>query len=97
VKTRHVVALTALVGGLAFTVFGGEYSTINWWQLKRRVRAERRAVDSLRIDVDSLGRVAVALETDSATQEREARERFGMIRPGERMFVIIRTPAVPRP
>jgi cell division protein FtsB len=41
--------------------------------------------------VDSLGRLAVALEKDPVMQERVARERFGMLRPGEFLYRLVPT------
>jgi cell division protein FtsB len=46
----------------------------------------------LRSAVDSLRRVVNALENDPATQERVAREQFGMIRDGEILYRIIPNP-----
>jgi cell division protein FtsB len=70
-------------------VFGGEYSTRDWLTLVRQVRTERRAVGDLHVRLDSLAALAHALETDPAAQERAARERFGMIRPGEFLYRIV--------
>ena len=67
---------------------GGEYNTRDWWTLRRNLEAEQEAVDRLRVEADSLGKVATALETDSAAQERAARESFGMLRPGEMLYRI---------
>jgi cell division protein FtsB len=46
------------------------------------------AIDSLRIEIDSLRAYAESLETNRETQERVARERFGMIRDGEIVYRI---------
>jgi cell division protein FtsB len=70
-------------------VFGGEYSTPDWLTLVGELRTERSAVQDLHAELDSLGRLAHALETDSATQVRAARERFGMIRPGELLYRLV--------
>jgi cell division protein FtsB len=75
-----------LVVGVAFGAFGGEYGTFDWLQLKRQVREERAAIEQLQVQLDSLRREADALEHDPATQERVAREQFGMIRPGETLY-----------
>jgi cell division protein FtsB len=85
---RRALAMVAVVGGLAFGFAGGEYGTVDWWQLRRDLAAERAALDSLRAETDSLARELRLLERDPATQERIARERFGMIRPGETLFII---------
>ena len=84
----RLVAVTAVVGGLAFGAFGGEYRLIDWLQLKRQVQEEDSAVVALQHDVDSMLAYAEALESDSATQERVARERFGMLRDGEIVYLI---------
>ena len=41
--------------------------------------------------VDSLSRLAVAIEKDPAMQERVARERFGMLKPGEFLYRLVPT------
>ncbi len=87
--------LKRLLGGLAvavmagFAVEGGEYGTLDLLKLKAQVRAERDSIVSLRTQVDSLSRFEKALQTDPATQERVAREVFGMIRPGELLYQVV--------
>ena len=82
----------ALGAGLVLgwvVVFGGEYSTRDWLKLREDLRIERRAVRDLHLALDSLARLAHALETDPATQERVAREHFGMIRHGEFLYRLV--------
>jgi cell division protein FtsB len=86
VTRRYLVALGVGVVGLAFGAFGGEYGTLDWWELRQRVREERRAIERVTAQVDSLGREVEALEQSPAAQERAARELFGMIRPGEVLY-----------
>jgi len=88
VRTGRIVAAIFLVGGLAFGLFGGEYRAIDWWKLKRQVRDERVAIEELQLEIDSLRDYADSLETNRQTQERVARERFGMIRDGEIVYRI---------
>jgi cell division protein FtsB len=82
------LAVFAVIGGLAFGFAGGEYGTLDWWRLERDLAHETTVLDSLRVEIDSLGTEVRLLERDSATQERVARERLGMIRPGEILFLI---------
>ncbi len=82
----RLVALLLIVGGIGFGLWGGLYSTLDWWKLKRRVTDEHKAILRLEAEIDSLTAWAAALESDSATQERVARERFGMIRNGEILY-----------
>lgn len=85
---RILVGLVVLVMAV-FALEGGEYGTTDLVRLKGRVRAEQRAIVRLRYDVDSLSRYERALRTDSATQERVARELYGMIRPGEQLYQVV--------
>ena len=76
----RIIFWLLLIGAFAFALMGGEYSTLDLWhqrQFKQRLAAE---TDSLSRDVDSLRREAKAVLTDRATQERIAREQYGMVR-----------------
>jgi cell division protein FtsB len=79
VLTRIVWTLV-VVGAIAFALQGGEYSTADLYRQYTHKRALRKSVDSLQRLVDSLGRYSKLVQTDSATQERIAREEFGMVR-----------------
>ena len=79
----RIAAVLVIISGIVFGALGGEYSTRDWWALRRQVQEEDSAIAKLQFDVDSLGKVAKALETDPAVQEKVARESFGMLRPGE--------------
>ncbi len=87
-KPGRFLASAVVFGGLAFGYAGGEYSTGDWRTLRDNVAVERAAAARLQVEIDSLRREADALETDPAAQERAARERFGMLRPGEMMYRI---------
>ena len=87
-RVGRVIAVLILVGGLAFGLFGGEYRAIDSWKLKRQVREEKVALAELNLEIDSLRAYAESLETNRETQERVARERFGMIRDGEIVYRI---------
>ena len=81
--------LLALIGlSVYFALFGGEYSVFE----VRRIRAENLQLEQRLTELewanDSLRTWAEALETDSATIERLARERYGMIRAGEVLYRI---------
>ncbi len=69
-----------------YALFGGDYSV---FELRRaRVEREREAavLAERRRQIDSLRAWADSLNVDSATLERVARERFGMIREGEILY-----------
>lgn len=76
----------AVGAGILFALMGGEYSSVDWWTLKRDVRAQERAIERLTVERDSLAEMADAIENDPFEQERAARELFGMARPGETLY-----------
>ena len=77
---KRVVAVVVIIGALVFAVEGGEFSSIDLIR-QRRTRARlTTSIDSLQQVVDSLQRYENKLEHDPATQERIAREVFGMVR-----------------
>ncbi len=77
---RRYVWWALIAVALFFAVQGGEYSTRDLYVLHSRTRTLNREVDSLQRQVDSLGRYLKLVKSDSATQERIAREEFGMVR-----------------
>ncbi|HYX81805.1 MAG TPA: septum formation initiator family protein [Gemmatimonadales bacterium] len=85
----RIAGLAAGVGLLALAAWGGEYSSADWIILRRQLAEERAKVTALRIEIDSLARLAHELETNPAVQERVAREQFGMIRDGEVLYRVV--------
>jgi cell division protein FtsB len=85
----------AIIAGLAFALYfalqGGEYSAFDLRQLQEAEVEESTNVARLQHLVDSLGGVATAIERDPRMQERVARERFGMLRPGEFLYRLVPT------
>ena len=85
-KKLLVWALLLLAGYIA--MFGGEYSVLQ----VRRVRQEQQRLQQQLIELesenDSLKNWVQKLESDSATIERLARERYGMVRPGELLYIV---------
>lgn len=81
-------ALVGIIAAVAvyFAVFGGDYNLFEASRLEGRALEEQRRIDSLAIEVDSLRARADSLTQDSAAIERLARERYGMIRDGERLY-----------
>ena len=85
----------AIILGVIFALYfafqGGEYGTLDLRELRKQAAQESTAVVQLQHVVDSLGRLAVAIEKDPAMQERVARERFGMLKPGEFLYRLVPT------
>lgn len=82
-------AVAALAFALYFAIQGGEYGTTHLLELRREVAREEAQVARLERIVDSLAEAARAIQSDPRTQERVARESFGMIRKGEHLFRIV--------
>ncbi len=93
---RALLVLAALAMA-AFAVEGGEYGTFDLLSLKSQVKDQQAAIVRLRQDVDSLSALSRALETDPVTQERAARELYGMIRPGELLYQVVPPDSVRTP
>lgn len=55
-------------------------------KIRREIVAKERELTELRSSLDSLRVWVDSLQNDSATLERLARERFGMIRDGEVLY-----------
>ena len=83
---RRVLGVAAGIGVIAFAVQGGEYGTADLFRQQARHERLRAEVDSLQHEVDSLELYRRAILEDPVTQERIAREVFGMIRPGELLY-----------
>ena len=81
--------IIGLAAALYFALQGGEYGTLDLLQLRREEAKERADVLRLQGLVDSLTTAAVAIELDPRTQERVARERFGMIKKGEFLYRLV--------
>jgi cell division protein FtsB len=85
-KVRRFV-LPALLGlAVYYAVFGGDYSLLELHRARSEIRTQQEELDRLRGEVKHLRARADSLENDSATLERLARERFGMIRDGEILY-----------
>ena len=69
-----------------FAIQGGEYGTVDLWRQKRRFDQLTTEIDSLTRAVDSLRRLRQRVLTDPRTQERIAREEFGMVRGRELLY-----------
>jgi cell division protein FtsB len=76
----------AVVFAVYFAFQGGEYSTWDLYRQKQREQTLSRTIDSLQHEVDSLASLKRSIQSDPGTQERIAREDFGMVRDKELLF-----------
>ena len=77
---KRVAVIVLIAAALTFAVQGGEFSTLDLLRQKREIAQLTRAVDSLRRVDSALKGYEYKVEHDLATQERIAREVFGMVR-----------------
>ena len=75
-----IILWLVVAGAVLFAIQGGEYSTMDLWKQRQRKIRLQAETDSLTREVDSLRQAARMIQTDRATQERIAREQFGMVR-----------------
>ena len=92
-----MVGIAAALGLAVLALEGGEYGTRDLVELKRRTREAHERIAELRHEVDSLSRLDRALRTDPVTQERVARELYGMIRQGETLYQVVPRDSSRRP
>jgi cell division protein FtsB len=85
-RVRQLAMVVFGAGAAWFAVQGGEFGTADLVrQRSQRVRLDRQ-LDSLQRVVDSLKRHKARVLTDARTQERIAREEFGMVRGKELLY-----------
>jgi cell division protein FtsB len=84
VKKLVLPILLGLAAYYAF--FGGEYSLLELRRARAEIQSQEQELFLLKEEVEALRARADSLENDSATIERLARERFGMIREGEVLY-----------
>ena len=85
-RLRLVVVVAAVALALWVGVAGGEYGTMDLVRQRRHREQLTREIDSLTRIVDSLRGYRQRVLTDPATQERIAREEFGMVRGRELLY-----------
>jgi cell division protein FtsB len=98
-RNRLVLRLagTALAAAsVVFAIEGGEFGTIDLIHQRRAKNQLLRSIDSTKRVVDSLRVYQKAVASDPATQERLAREVFGMVR-GDKEILYRFIDSVPPP
>jgi cell division protein FtsB len=82
---RSLLAAAWIAAGYYFLA-GGEYGVLDVHEMASERDSLAARVDSLRQVADSLEGRAEMLESSDFAIEREARERYGFIRDGERLY-----------
>jgi cell division protein FtsB len=89
VTTGRWLTLAVLIAAAVFAWTGGDYAMGDYRELVAEEAATRTRIDSLRLEADSLAAFRDSLLRVPAFQERMARERLGMIQPGELMIRLV--------
>jgi cell division protein FtsB len=89
---RRLPVALLLAVAVYYAVWGGEYSAFDIGRLHNQREAAAAGLDASRVQVDSLAALAQRLDSDRATIEAVARERFGMIRDGELLYRFVPVP-----
>jgi cell division protein FtsB len=91
---RKIAAGAAVLAAVYFITLGGEYTFLDLWLIDRAQQREVAELEALRVEVDILQQRADSLANDSATLERIARENYGLIREGERLYRFVEADTV---
>jgi cell division protein FtsB len=95
-RLTQALLVAGSIAAVWFAVQGGEYGTMDLLRQRQRRASLQRELDSLNRVVDSLKAYKQRVLTDPRTQERIAREEFGMIR-GKELLYRIASPDSVRP
>ena len=85
-KIRWILATILIAGATYFALFGGDYGYFDVRRLEKEKAAEEQKLKELQAELARLRSRTDSLANDSATLERIAREKYGLIRDGERLY-----------
>lgn len=71
---------------LSWILIWGQYSFLKTYIQGRSVKKLQSSVNELKVQNDSLRQENELLKTNLETAEKTARERFGLTKPGEKVF-----------
>jgi cell division protein FtsB len=79
-------AVALLIAALAINGIFGPHGWVATYHLKLQVRQEQRAIQQLKQENEQLSNEVRQLKSDPSAIERIARERMGLVKPGELVF-----------
>lgn len=86
VRARWIIASILVIGAAYFALFGGDYGYFEVRRLEKEKASEEARVLELQTELAALRARTDSLANDSTTLERLAREQYGLIRDGERLY-----------
>jgi cell division protein FtsB len=96
-KLRILLGGALLAGAAYFAIFGGDYDVFDVRRVRQERALEEQRAAELAADVERMRAWRDSLANDSATLDRIARERYGLIRDGERLYRFAPPPDSSRP
>jgi cell division protein FtsB len=89
-RSRRIVRFTLafVTAVLIVNAFAGEKGLIALWQARRQAAAVERALNQARDENRALREQARRLREDPAAIEDAARRDLGLIKPGEKLFIV---------
>ena len=85
-KAKLIIGALLLAAAGYFAIFGGEYNVFELRRVRHEQALEEQRAADMRVAVEAQRARRDSLANDSATIERIAREQYGMIRDGERLY-----------
>ena len=70
----------------------GNYGLYRVWKQRQEIEQLEQTLEALRFRQEQLRRKALLLESDPDYIEKMAREEYGMVRKGDIIYKIVRTP-----
>ena len=81
--------MVLIVAGCVSLIFFSDRGLINLWSLKNEKLEIQNEINSLRSQIDMLEKEEERLKFDEKYIEKIAREKFKMVKPGERVFKVL--------
>jgi len=83
----NILMVTIIIGCISLLLFS-DRGLINLWSLKKEVLEIENEIDDLRKQITMLEKEEEKLKFDEKYIEKIAREKFKMVKPGERVFKV---------
>jgi len=86
-STTNILMVTIVVGCISLLLFS-DRGLINLWSLKKEKLEIQNEINDLRNQIAMLEKEEEKLKFDEKYIEKIAREKFKMVKPGERVFKV---------
>ena len=84
----NILMVTIILGCISLLIFS-DRGLINLWSLKKEKQQIQNEINDLRNQIAMLEKEEEKLKFDEKYIEKIAREKFKMVKPGERVFKIV--------